>query len=229
MSEPTTLGVYRKKPIVIKEAQWFKNGDHPDDYANNVNGFEKGFLRSWSGMEARELGWEGQIVRYFRRPDVLGETPCRHCGLRMHVHGWIDTKEGGHIVCPGDWIITGVQGELYPCKPDIFAATYEQGQIKAKIESRRREALARLKGACARAAGFPITAEHGYADRDALSWASGWEYCNDSLAQVGGTQAFKLATLLERLVAELPTKRDWLDPELEREARAAIEEAKLVR
>lgn len=38
---------------------------------------------------------------------------------------WIGTLEGGHIVCPGDWIITGVHGEQYPCKPDIFAATYE--------------------------------------------------------------------------------------------------------
>lgn len=26
---------------------------------------------------------------------------------------------------PGDWIITGIQGERYPCKPDVFAATYE--------------------------------------------------------------------------------------------------------
>jgi hypothetical protein len=43
----------------------------------------------------------------------------------MQDHGWIDTLEGGHIVCPGDWIITGVVGELYPCKPDIFEATYE--------------------------------------------------------------------------------------------------------
>lgn len=42
----------------------------------------------------------------------------------MHVHGWIDTLEGGHIVCPGDWIVTGVQGERYPVKPDIFAATF---------------------------------------------------------------------------------------------------------
>jgi hypothetical protein len=39
--------------------------------------------------------------------------------------GFIDTLEGGHIVTPGDWIITGVQGEHYPCKPDIFEATYE--------------------------------------------------------------------------------------------------------
>jgi len=40
-------------------------------------------------------------------------------------HGEIDTLEGVHIVCPGDWIITGIRGEHYPCKPDIFEATYE--------------------------------------------------------------------------------------------------------
>jgi hypothetical protein len=44
----------------------------------------------------------------------------------MHWHGWIETLEGGHIVCPGDYIITGVKGERYPCKPDIFEATYEK-------------------------------------------------------------------------------------------------------
>lgn len=38
---------------------------------------------------------------------------------------WIDTLEGGHIVTPGDWIATGVKGEHWPIKPDIFAATYE--------------------------------------------------------------------------------------------------------
>ena len=35
------------------------------------------------------------------------------------------TLEGVMIVSPGDWVITGVKGEKYPCKPDIFAATYE--------------------------------------------------------------------------------------------------------
>ena len=29
-------------------------------------------------------------------------------------------------VSPGDWIITGIKGECYPCKPDIFAATYDE-------------------------------------------------------------------------------------------------------
>ena len=40
-------------------------------------------------------------------------------------YGWVETLEGGHVVSPGDWIIRGVHGEFYPCKPDIFAATYE--------------------------------------------------------------------------------------------------------
>lgn len=38
----------------------------------------------------------------------------------------IVTLEGVMIATPGDWIIQGVQGEFYPCKPDIFEATYEQ-------------------------------------------------------------------------------------------------------
>jgi hypothetical protein len=37
----------------------------------------------------------------------------------------IGTLEGPHEVTPGDWIIRGVKGEFYPCKPDIFEATYE--------------------------------------------------------------------------------------------------------
>ncbi len=38
----------------------------------------------------------------------------------------ISTLEGPLHVSPGDWIITGVAGEKYPCKPDIFEATYEK-------------------------------------------------------------------------------------------------------
>lgn len=37
----------------------------------------------------------------------------------------IDTLEGTHRANLGDWIIRGVKGEIYPCKPDIFALTYE--------------------------------------------------------------------------------------------------------
>lgn len=88
---------YRKKPVVIDAWQWHEHE-----------------------------GGEGEVVRYFRRPDVPGDRLCEQCAIKMHDHGWIDTLEGGHIVCPDDWIITGVQGETYPCKPDIFGATYER-------------------------------------------------------------------------------------------------------
>ena len=37
----------------------------------------------------------------------------------------IGTLEGKHEVTDGDWIITGVQGEKYPCKPGIFEQTYD--------------------------------------------------------------------------------------------------------
>lgn len=129
---------YRKKPVVIEATQWFKNGDHPADYTDKEE-LENGILRVFTGAERKEKGWEGCVVRYYRRPDDNGLRACgadavneairvpgAGCGHLMHDHGWIDTPEGGHIVCPGDFIITGVKGEVYPCKPDIFAATYEE-------------------------------------------------------------------------------------------------------
>jgi hypothetical protein len=73
-----TAKKYRKKPVVIEAAQWFKMGDHP----------------------AVSM-------------------------VTSDYYGWVDTLEGGHQVTPGDWIITGVKGEHYPCKPDIFEMTYE--------------------------------------------------------------------------------------------------------
>ena len=41
-------------------------------------------------------------------------------------HVIIATLEGAHRADPGDWIIKGVKGEFYPCKPDIFDITYEK-------------------------------------------------------------------------------------------------------
>lgn len=111
--------------VVIEATRWFKNGDHPEDFSKPKTGFENGEIREWSPEEVRANGWEGRIVRYYRNPFVDGTTLCENCQLTMHVHGWIDTLEGGHNVCPGDWIITGVKGEHYPCKPDIFEMTYE--------------------------------------------------------------------------------------------------------
>lgn len=57
------------------------------------------------------------------------------CGGRSHMVDppagfqpgiYISTLEGQMRADPGDWIIKGVQGEFYPCKPNIFADTYEE-------------------------------------------------------------------------------------------------------
>lgn len=111
---------FRKKPVVIEAFQWFKNGDHPDDACETIIASGKMDLPKGTPFQG-----EGKIVRYFRHPYVPGTSLCSKCGLTMHVHGWIDTLEDGHNVCPKDWIITGVKGEFYPCKPDIFELTYE--------------------------------------------------------------------------------------------------------
>jgi hypothetical protein len=114
----------RKLPLVVEAHRWYKNGDHPDD-----------------GPADRE----GEVVRRFRHPNISADTSCGWCGRQMHDHGWIDTLEGGLIVCPGDWIITGAAGERYPVKPDIFATTYEpvsghpQGALVEVIEKRHRK------------------------------------------------------------------------------------------
>lgn len=114
---------FRKKPVVIEASQWFKNGDHPEDNCET-------FIAS--GQYDMPIGTlfqgEGKVVRYYRHPEISGKKACISsipCDFTMHDHGWIDTAEGGHNVCPGDWIITGVRGERYPCKAVVFKETYE--------------------------------------------------------------------------------------------------------
>lgn len=63
----------------------------------------------------------GGIVKNFTDYQEDGDV-CGHCGGYLKYHGWVDT---GHKVCPGDWIIRGIEGEHYPCKPDIFDQTYD--------------------------------------------------------------------------------------------------------
>lgn len=98
---------YRKKPVIIEAKQWFKQGD---------------------------CEYVTPYVRNISRVHHLAASNCAKCGQQIHMevgksvihtHGWVDTLEGGHIVCPKDWIITGVKGEHYPCKPDIFDMTYD--------------------------------------------------------------------------------------------------------
>lgn len=94
--------LYRKKPVAIEAFQMTKerrmdNTDWPEwlHQAWNENRDECGSLQ---------------------RVDMTAALPD---------HLEIITLEGKHRVSWGDWIIRGVAGELYPCKPDIFAATYE--------------------------------------------------------------------------------------------------------
>jgi hypothetical protein len=60
--------------------------------------------------------------------DVMGWAG--DAGLTGEVDGAVEitTLEGTMRADPGDWVIRGVKGELYPCKPDIFAATYEPAE-----------------------------------------------------------------------------------------------------
>jgi len=53
---------------------------------------------------------------------VLEHTERNPSGVYLQ----INTLEGVMTAIPGDWIIRGVKGEFYPCKPDIFEATYEK-------------------------------------------------------------------------------------------------------
>ena len=110
------MGTYVKKYIPIQASQWFTNGDHPDD----------GRSREFPQM------YEGEVVRYYSPPEMRINDLCKQCDTLMKLHGWIDTLEGGHIVCPTDWIITGVQGEHYPCKHTIFMDTYVTEEDYAK-------------------------------------------------------------------------------------------------
>lgn len=107
---------YRKKPIVIEAEQWFEVTYEEDEWGYVFDPDAPASIYHLS-------------VGYYRRPDISGKSICIHCGDIMHNHGWIDTLEGGHNVCPGDWIIKRIKGELYPCKNDIFLETYEKEHI----------------------------------------------------------------------------------------------------
>jgi hypothetical protein len=98
-----------------KPHQWFRNGDHPDDNSRMIRP-DPASLTQFAPFLS-----EGEVVRYFRRPDIAGDVKCGECGFAMHDHGWIDAPGDGHKVCPGDWIITGDDGERYPCSVDYEA------------------------------------------------------------------------------------------------------------
>lgn len=105
---------YRKKPVVIEafqmtEARRMDNSEWP----------------AWLGE-----AWNGDR-------DAPGTLQRVNAAARLPDALEIVTLEGNHRISWGDWIIQGVQGELYPCKPDIFEATYEPAQSQTMTDTPR--------------------------------------------------------------------------------------------
>jgi hypothetical protein len=71
-------------------------------------------------VEVYAFQWNGQA------PSDWPEWARHRLDIRWEISNLqIDTLEGTHRADKGDWIIRGVKGEVYPCKPDIFELTYE--------------------------------------------------------------------------------------------------------
>ena len=89
---------YRKKPVVVEAVRW--TGSNLEE------------IRNFVGSDLIE-----EYVEFFDIKRTLN---------KMLVDIAIDTLEGTMRVDYGDYIIEGVKGEFYPCKPDIFLKTYEE-------------------------------------------------------------------------------------------------------
>lgn len=125
--EPSCPNRFRKKPVVIEAVRWrgyssnlgitAEPADQPVEITpENMHGITWAPLPDWLPKPLLECvrGERGS-----RCPALAGEI------LRDGEFLYIGTLEGEMCAGPGDWIIRGVKGEIYPCKPDIFAATYE--------------------------------------------------------------------------------------------------------
>jgi hypothetical protein len=65
-------------------------------------------------------------ARQYTRNGMEAEAVAKWCdGTQVDEGLLIDTAEGTMLADYGDWVICGVKGEFYPCKPDIFEATYD--------------------------------------------------------------------------------------------------------
>lgn len=96
---------FRKKPVVIDAVQW--TGANVQELTNFLAGFE---------VHIAPPNGEAECTKCLVRFDYTTNPPKLE----------IPTLEGTHTASPSDWIIRGVKGEFYPCKPDIFEATYER-------------------------------------------------------------------------------------------------------
>lgn len=77
-------------------------------------------------IEARQLTDNWTEIKDWINESTGRRTAYLPAGLKCDIA--IITLEGEMRGQPGDWIIKGVKGEFYPCKPDIFEATYEPAE-----------------------------------------------------------------------------------------------------
>lgn len=118
MSGPKT---YRKRPVDVEAIQWLgaptslvaPSASRIIDWVLS-NG---GTARFVNAGEDHPLRYPAELYPHSRKRSVANDAPSFLV---------IETLEGPHRANPGDFIIRGVQGEFYPCKPDIFAETYEE-------------------------------------------------------------------------------------------------------
>lgn len=82
---------FRTKIVEVEAFQWFKNGDHPLDDVREIT--------DTNGLKFQS---EGKIVRRYNHPENSGNNSSQ-CNNKMRDHGWVDTLEGGHIVCPAKY------------------------------------------------------------------------------------------------------------------------------
>jgi hypothetical protein len=102
---------FRKRPVVIEAVQWTGNN-----------------LAEVLGFTGKHPSW-GQWFSSFEEY----EARVRDDGGLFKIM----TMEGTMSAGPGDWIIRGVQGEHYPCKPEIFDATYEAEALATRADAPR--------------------------------------------------------------------------------------------
>ena len=76
-------------------------------------------IEAWQWENQLQTAWPNWVLEYEDADKNV--VTCDSSFAEMY----IPTLEGMHTASNGDWIIRGVKGELYPCKPDIFEATYE--------------------------------------------------------------------------------------------------------
>lgn len=103
------MAKYRKKPVVIEAVQW--KGTPNNDGRSVVEVYN--FLTGENVTGTPRVKSEGDNFRFDKESNGAPKLI-------------IKTLEGDMLALRGDWIIKGVNGEFYPCKPDIFEKTYEQ-------------------------------------------------------------------------------------------------------